>query len=235
MNRAVVSGDIIASTSLSNDDRYKLGKCIKVLIKKLKKRYNAYCRYTEGDDYIDCYIPDISEALRVMLAIKCFIKSVPVNINHKSDPKDSRIKFFRTHGIRLALGIGELSRLDLKSGIIDGEAIYYSGRLINENRTYNKGKVIIKNTLFIKSNDKELDDEITPLLALLDILISRCTPKQSQVIYLKLMDYDESLISRALKKKQATINEHSTGAGWNAIEKAVKRFEVVMKNKQLQA
>jgi hypothetical protein len=37
---------------------------------------------------------------------------------------------------------------------------------------------------------------------------------------------------KKLRKKQSTVNEQSTIAGWNAIEKAVQRFEDVIKNKK---
>jgi len=230
MKRAIVSGDIVASTSLNNVDRNKVGNCLKVMTKKLDKKFKVYSRLTEGNDYIDVYIPNNSDALRVMLAIKCFVKSIPISANNSDNQKDNRIKFFKTYGIRLALGIGELSRLDIESGIIDGDAIYFSGRIISENRTYNKEKVVIKNTLFIKSDNKEFDDEFIPILALLDVLLSKCTAKQSTVLYLKLLGYDEATIARILRKKQSTINEHSTSAGWIAIEKAVNRFEEVVKN-----
>jgi hypothetical protein len=233
MNRAIVSGDIIASTSLNNEDRIKVGAYLKLLGKKLEKKFKVYSRITEGDDSIVCYIPNISDALRVMLSIKCFVKSIPINENSSDYLENNRIKFFKIHGIRLALGIGELSRLDIENGIFDGEAIYYAGRLLSENKTYNKGKVIIKNTLFIKSNDQEFDNEMAPLLALLDVLISNCTAKQCEVIYLKLLGYEETSIARALKKGQSAINQRSTGAGWNAIEKAVLRFEEIVLNKQV--
>ena len=229
--RAIVSGDIIASTSLNNEDRERLGNSLKSLIIELGEKYQVYSRLTEGNDYIDCYVPDTSDALRVMLIIKCFVKSIPINLKNQEYKKDKRIKFFVTHGIRLAMGIGSLSRLDQEQGIIDGEAIYFSGRLISESRTYNKEKVIIKNTLFLKTTNKDFDDEIAPLLSLLDVLISQNTAKQCKVLYLKLIGYTESEIEGVLKKKQPTINEHSTGAGWNAIEKAVNRFEEVVKNK----
>ena len=233
MKRAIVSGDIVASTSLNNDDRSKIGNCLKLMTRKLNRKFNVYSRLTEGNDYIDSYIPNNSDALRVMLAIKCFVKSIPISTNDPINQDGNRSKFFKMHGIRLAMGIGELSRLDTDNGIIDGEAIYFSGRTISENRTYNKEKIVIKNTLFIKSDDKEFDDEFLPLLALLDVLLSKCTAKQSTVLYLKLLGYDEATIARVLRKKQSTINEHSTGAGWNAIEKTVMRFEDVVKNKQL--
>ena len=229
---AIVSGDIIASTSLNDADRKTLGECLIKMTHRLNRTFNVYSRLTEGNDYIDCYVPKMSDAMRVMLAIKCLVKSIPIGADTSINQTDNRSKFFRIHGIRLALGIGELSRLDTQNGIIDGEAIYYSGRIISENRTYNKEKVIIKNTLFIKTNDKDIDDEISTLLALLDVILSKCTAKQSQVLYLKLLGYDELFIVRALRKKQATINGHSTSAGWNAIEKAVLRFETVVKNRK---
>jgi len=231
MIRSIVSGDIIASTSLNIVDREKIGNYLKLMAKELKEKFNVSTRFTEGNDYIDSYIPNNSDALRVMLAIKCFVKSIPISTIDSINQADNRRKFFMMHGIRLALGIGELSRLDIDNGIIDGEAIYFSGRTINENRTYNKGKVVIKNTLFIKSADNEFDVEFIPLLALIDILLSKCTAKQCNVLYLKLLGYGEAKIADLLEKKQSTINEHSTGAGWIAIEKAVNRFETVVNNK----
>ena len=231
MKKAIVSGDIVASTSLSDADRSKIGNCLQLMTKKLNKKFKVYSRLTEGNDYIDSYIPNNSDALRVMLAIKCFVKSIPISINDSVNQEENRSKYFKMHGIRLAIGIGELSRLDIDNGIIDGDAIYFSGRTISENRrTYNREKIVIKNTLFLKSDNEEFDDEFLPLLALLDVLLSKCTAKQSYVLYLKLLGYDESKIARILGKKQSTINEHSTSAGWIAIEKAVNRFEEVVKN-----
>ena len=232
MESAIISGDIIASTSLNEVDRKKIGESLKILAKKLDDKFNVYSRTTEGDDSIVCYVPNIPDALRVMLAIKCFIKSFQINTNNSNQQEDIRLKFFKMHGIRLALGIGELSRLDVEKGIFDGEAIYYSGRLLSESRTYNKGKIIIKNTLFLKSNDQDFDVEIMPLLALLDVMLSKCTSKQCEVLYLKLMGNDETAIAGMLNKSQSTINEHSTQAGWNAIEKAVTRFEEKVRFKQ---
>ena len=232
MEHAIISGDIIASTSLNEVDRIKIGESFNILSKELGDKFNVYSRATEGDDSIVCYVPNIPVALRVMLAIKCYIKAIPLSVNNSNQQEDSRLKFFKLHGIRLALGIGELSRFDTEKGIFDGEAIYYAGRLLSENKTYNKGKIIIKNTLFLKTNDPEFDVEIMPLLALLDVMLSKCTSKQCEVLYLKLMGYDENVIAEMLNKSQPTINEHSTQAGWNAIEKAVTRFEEKVRLKQ---
>jgi hypothetical protein len=231
MNHAVISGDIIASTSLNEHGKTKIEANLNSLIKELKKKYGVYGRVLKGD-YIECYVQEIADVFRVALAIKSFVKSIEISADDVNSNESGRLKLFKTYGIRLAIGIGELSRLDLKNGIIDGEAIYFSGRIINEDKTHNKEKVTIKNTLFIKSNNDNLDKEIQPLLALIDVLISKNTQKQCEVLYLKLIGYSEESIVKKLKKKQPTINEQSTSAGWTAIEKAALRFEYIIKSKK---
>lgn len=230
MDEAVISGDIIASTSLSDKGRGKVESHLRELLKNLEATYQVFGRIIKGD-YLECYVPQLKDALRVTLVIKSYIKSITV-LPEDLNPRDKRGKLFKIHGIRLAIGIGKLTRLDLDKGIIDGEAIYNSGRIISENQTFNKEKISIKNTLYIKSGDIALEQEIEPLLALLDVLMTRCTSKQSEVIYMKLMGNNEESIAKRMGILQPTVNQHSTSAGWNAIEKAVLRFETVIKNKK---
>ncbi len=229
MMEAVISGDVIASTSLSDSGRNKLEVSLREMLQTLQQKYNVYGRLIKGD-YLECYVPELANAFRIALAIKSFVKSIPLESNDFGKPSDTRIKFFKMHGIRLAIGIGTLSRLNIEKGIIDGEAIYNSGRIINDNKTFNKEKVVIKNTLFIKSPDDALDKELEPLLALIDVLFSKCTAKQSEVIYLKLLGNSEEFIAKKMGINQPTVNQHSTSSGWNAIEKAVQRYEFVIKN-----
>ncbi|MCF6352195.1 MAG: hypothetical protein L3J06_04200 [Cyclobacteriaceae bacterium] len=119
------------------------------------------------------------------------MKSIPIadTVKYK---KNSKVQLFRTHGIRLAIGYGELTRFDPEKGIIDGEAIYLSGRLINSVSTHGKDRKVIKNTLYFSSNNKDLDENFEPLFALIDMLISKATPRQSEVLYLKLLYNNET-------------------------------------------
>ncbi len=229
MIKAVISGDIVASTSLSVDGRELVEDAIKDLIEELKEKFDTYTRTLKGD-YIECVIPNPTEALRVALAIKSFIKSIPIEKTplYKAN---NRVKLFKTHGIRLAIGYGELSRFKPSEGIIDGEAIYLSGRTINEFSTYNKERVVIKNTLFFNSHNNSLNKQVEPLIALLDVLIGKATSKQCKVLYLKLMGNNEEAIASKLKISQSVVNQHSTSIGWNAIDKAVTYFSEIIKNK----
>ena len=228
MTRAAISGDIIAYTSLSNASKDKIESAIEQLFKELKIRFDVFGRIIKGD-YLECYIPAPEDSLRVALAIKAFIKSLPPRLK---DADNRRISAFKTHGIRLAIGIGEITRFDPDKGIIDGEAIYYSGRLINDSRaTSDKERIVIKNTMYIKTYDKAIDKMAEPMLALLDFLISKSTARQCSVLYLKLLGNNEEEIASKLALSQSTVNKHSTSMGWNAIEKAIDYFEESVKNK----
>ena len=229
MVQAVISGDIIASTSINDKGKIKLESVLRSLLDLLRKDFDVYGRIIKGD-HLECYVPDTYHALRVMLIIKTFIKAIEFSGN-EARKSDHRFRYFTEHGIRLALGLGELRRIDRKKGIIDGEAIYISGRIIEEQKTYNKEKTIIKQTLFIKSVDVTWNDELETMVALLDALINKCTAKQCELVYLKLLGNDELAIAEMLMKSQSTINQHSTAAGWNAIHKAVKRFEKLLQVK----
>jgi hypothetical protein len=226
--KAVISGDIVASTSLSDAGRELVEGAFKEIIGELSEKFNTYSRIIKGD-YLECVVPNPEDALRVALAIKSFIKSISVE-ETPMYKTNKRARLFKTHGIRLAIGYGQLSRFNPGEGIIDGEAIYLSGRAISEFSTYNKERVVIKNTLFFVSENDSLNRQIEPLTALLDVLISKATSKQCKVLYLKLMANNEEAIAAKLKITQSVVNQHSTSVGWNAIEKAVIYFSEVIKN-----
>jgi len=227
MNKAVISGDIVASTSLSDSGRILLEKSLKELSEEIKAGFNTYTRIIRGD-YLECVVPNAEDALQVALAIKSFVKSITIN-DAPDELNDKRVKFFKTYGIRLAIGYGQLSRYNPDEGIIDGEAIYLSGRTINEFSTYKKERIVIKNTLFFVSNDTTLNDEFEPLIMLLDILINKATSKQCKVLYLKLLNNNEETIASKLNISQSVVNQHSTSIGWNAIIKSVKHFSNAIK------
>ncbi len=228
MNYSVISGDIVSSTSLTSEDRKFVEEKLKSLLSDLEDEFNVYGRVIKGD-YLECVVPNPSEGLQVALAIKSFVKAIPIKTKAYKTA-DSRIKQFKTHGIRLAIGYGELTRYKPDEGIIDGEAIYFSGREISGETTYNKERIVIKNTLFFASNKEELNKNFQPLLALLDVLMSKATSRQCEVLYLKLLNNQEEGIAKQLGIGQSAVNQHSTSVGWNAIEEAVNYFKFIISN-----
>jgi hypothetical protein len=225
MNKATISSDIVSSTSLSVEQRLFLERELMKLLRILKQSFGSkkfFGRLIKGD-YIECVLDNPKVALRVALIIKSYIKSLKIQANKKTD---KRIQNFKEYGIRIAVGIGELSILDKRKGIIDGEAIYLSGRAINEMTSSDKK---IRNTLVFRSNRDNWNDAFTPLFSLLDVLFADSTRAQSEIIFYKLLNKSEKEISEILKRSQSTINQHSTAVGWFAIERAVKYFENLIK------
>ena len=228
MNYTVISGDVVSSTSLHSEDRKLVEENLKKMLQDLKQQFNVYGRIIKGD-YLECVVPNPGEGLQVALAIKSFVKAISIDAK-KYIQEDSRVKQFKTHGIRLAIGYGELSRYKPEEGIIDGEAIYFSGREISGETTYNKERIVIKNTLFFASKNEAFNKNFQPLLALLDVLMGKATSRQCEVLYLKLLNNQEEEIAKRLGIGQSAVNQHSTSVGWNAIDEAVNYFKMIISN-----
>ena len=221
MNKATISADIVSSTSLNVEQRLILERELKKLLRVLKQTFGSkifFGRLIKGD-YIECVLSDPKLALRVALIIKSFVKSIKIQANNKIN---KRLNSFKEYGVRVAVGIGGLSIFNKKNGIIDGEAIYLSGRAINEMTSTDKR---IKNTLAFRSNQENWNETFTPIFCLLDVLFSESTRAQSEIIFYKLLNKSEKEISEILNKSQSTINQHSTAAGWYAVDQSVKYFE----------
>lgn len=224
MNSATISADIISFTALSFEDKRVLYANMMQLITELTERYQNekfLGRIVQGD-YIECAIQEPRHALRIALLLKTFIKSLELP---RKNSGDKRIRYFKEHGIRLAVAVAPLTTLNPGEGIIDGEAIYLSGRTIKNLSTSGKQKIVIKNTMFFRSTDNEIQEKFDTIFSLLDIIIAGCSGKQCEVIYYKLLGFSEKEISGKLDKNQSTISQHSTAAGWQAIEKSVDYFE----------
>ena len=223
MNGATISADIISYTSLNEIDKRNIENEIKILLNNLTDKYredNFFGRIIQGD-YIECALNSSRNSLRIALLLKTYIKSI--ELKDRSNTKG--IKYFKEHAVRLAVASAPLTLIDPNKGIIDGEAIYMSGRAIKDFSTSNKKKIVIKNTMFFCSKDIKVQEQFDTIFYLLDTIISRCSAKQCKVIYLRLLGLNENEISKKLQKGQSTISQHSTAAGWHSIEKSVKYFE----------
>jgi hypothetical protein len=227
MNYASISADVVSYTSLSTSERRMLENGIKQLLDDLKRDYqheDFIGRLVQGD-YIECALKNPKYGLRIALLLKTYIKSMNFGSIKGSN---NRLKYFSEHGIRFALAVAPLSKLDAENGIIDGEAIFLSGRMIKSQSTSGKQKIVIKNTMFFCSPDENLQEQMNVILSLLDTIISKLSAKQSEVVFYKLLNLGEREIAKKLNKNQSTISQHSTAGGWISLEKAVLYFEKII-------
>jgi len=219
-NKATISADVISSTALSIEERLiledKIREVIKILTQTLGSN-NFYGHLIKGD-YIECVLADPKHALRVALILKSFVKS----LNIAQNSKNKKIRDFKKYGVRIAVGIGELSVFDREKGIIDGEAIYLSGRSINTKSASNKKN---KKTLFFNSSNEEYYSYYESIFGLLDFHFTKLTRTQCEIIYYKLLRKSEKEIAEIMNVSQPAVNKASTTSGWWAIDAAITVFE----------
>ena len=157
---AAISADIVSSTSLCIEETIALKQWTEDLFSILEKRFPGFWGRLIKGDYIECLLPSAKDSFRVALIIKSRIKSFPV-----AESKEK--KLFQTYGIRMAMGIGDMRIVDKEHGIMDGEAIYLSGRTLDEMGTPNKN-----GTFLIEPADKQLRPALHTIGMLTDALLN---------------------------------------------------------------
>lgn len=219
MLRATISADIVSSTALSVEELTLLQSEIRRFLDELseKSQEKNWGRLFKGDS-VEIFLLDPHEALRTALLLKTLVKKT------FSWGKETNAKreLFRKYGIRLAIGVGEMRTVDKQQDILDGEAIYYSGRLLEKTT---KEKAIIKRSMLFESSDPLMTEELNMMLGMLDVMLRNATSRQNEILYYKLLGKKEKEIASLLNIRQHSVNQQSNSIGWNAIESAVNYFE----------
>lgn len=211
---ATISADIVASTSLSVNETIGLKQRIDSLFDLLKMCYPDFEGRQIKGDYMECVMRNVSNAFRIAFIIKSCIKSF-------STAKNENTKDFQTYGVRIAIGIGDMRIVNTEQGIWDGEAIYLSGRALEEMSSLNKG------TISVQTSKKQLCAPLQTIALLIDAILNDMTARQSEVVYYKLLGFKETDIAKELGISQATVSNASTATKWYCIEKAIKYFEQI--------
>ena len=209
---ATISADIVRSTSLQTGDLIELRNRLRGLLDNLEKDYQGFwARITRGDS-IECVVPDYRYVLRIAILIKLFVKI-------QVDSFDCH-ELLQRYGIRFSIGIADISYADKKEDIIDGPAIYISGRNLDE---------ISKKDLYtafeIEKTSRAFSQVMDSYVALLGNLVDSYSAKQAEVVFYKLLGFKEMEISRRIGVYQSAVNMRSTGAQWGLLNTAIKDFE----------
>ncbi len=229
MVQAAISADIVSSSSLSMEEKSVLNQSIRHFLSELEHddTTTQWGRIVKGDA-VEIFMSDPHKALRTALRLKTLVKQMPLKDLEDATPerKNKRI-LFKKYGIRMAIGLGEMRVADKERDTLDGEAIYYAGRLMEYQGTSQKERAVIKNTLFFKADNDSLTQQMNVLLGLIDVLLRKANARQCEVLYQKLSGKTEMDIAEILNIKQSAVNQHSTAVGWNALEQAVLYYETL--------
>lgn len=209
---ATISADIVRSTSLQTEDLIKLRNRLRDLLDDLEKDYPGFwARITRGDS-IECVVPEYRYVLRIAILIKLFVKI-------QADGFDCH-KLLKRYGIRFSIGIADISYADKNEDIINGPAIYISGRNLDE-----ISKKDLYSVLEIERAPRAFSHVLDSYVALLGNLLDSYSAKQAEVVFYKLLGFKEVEISRRIGVYQSAVNMRSTGAQWGLLNTAIKDFE----------
>lgn len=210
---ATISADIVRSTSLATKDLVGLRKSLWRLFDEFEKVYSGFWARIVRGDSIECFVPEYKDALRIAILIKLFVKMRVSRLDCEEE--------LQRFGIRFSIGVGDIKYADKNDDIIDGPAIYMSGRNLDE--ISRKGNIF---TAFqIMDAPESFSNLIDTYVALLSNLVDTYSAKQAEVIFYKLLGYKEVEISEKLGIYQSSVNTRSTNAQWTLVNTAIKDFE----------
>lgn len=209
---ATISADIVRSTSLQTEDLIILRNRLRELLDDFENNYPGFWARIVRGDSIECVVPEYRYALRIAILIKLFVKI--------QAGKFDCHELLQRHGIRFSIGIADISYADKGEDMINGPAIYLSGRNLDE-----ISRRDLYTAMEVEAIPKPLSDIMDSYVALLNNLVDSYSIKQSEVVFYKLLGYKEVDISKQLSIYQSAVNMRSTSAQWGLLNTAIKDFE----------
>jgi len=213
---AVITADIIAYSRLSIDEQDSV---LSAIYDTLEGRMNARTNVDSSflisrGDSIQIELDKASDALRAALLLKTGINQIAIHKGNKNKP---------VIDVRIAIGIGGISKKRAYVNESTGDAYTFSGRTLDLMKKS-------KRTLAIKTFSEVFNAELETEFLLLEVIMSGWTIYSAEVIYWKLLGLNEKEISIQLKKSQSAINQRNKAAGWHGIESLLERFESLLGN-----
>lgn len=210
---ATISADIVRSTSMETADLLDLRMGLQGLISDLERDFPGFWARIVRGDSLECVVPDYRFSLRIAILLKLFVKTRVAGFNCSD--------MLRRYGIRFSIAAGDLKYADKDEDIIDGPAIYLSGRNLDE--ISRKG-----GRMSIFEVDREpgsLSNVLDSYVALVSDLVDSYSAKQSEVVYYKLLGFKEVEISKRIGIYQSSVNVRATNAQWGLLNRAIRAFE----------
>ena len=200
---AVITGDIISSTSIPFEERKKLLEIFDKIVNDLQSLCELKCEIFRGDSF-QILVEKAELALEVAVLIRAGLKM--------NTPENSKIIW----DARVAIGVGEIEFIDDKVITSDGEAFKYSGRAFDE---------LIKTNLTIKTRWNNINEELKLSTLFADDIISNWTEIQAFVVYKSLLlKKSKKEIADEKNKSEQNISKISVNAKEKLIRQYINRY-----------
>lgn len=212
---ATISADIVRSTSMNTEDLIVLRNRLRDLFQDFEEDYPGFWARIVRGDSIECVVPNYNDALRIAILIKLYVKM------RVSEFECSEM--LQRYGIRFSIGVADIKYADKKEDIINGPAIYLSGRNLDEiSRREN-----IMTAFEIEQAPKPLSNLLDSYVAMVSGIVDSYSAKQAEVVFLKLLGFKEIEISERVGISQSSVNTRAANAQWGLLNTAIKDFEAL--------
>lgn len=211
---ATISADIVRSTSMETADLLELRRGLRGLLNDLEQVHPGFWARIVRGDGLECVVPDCRDSLRIAILLKLFVKMRVAVFNCS--------ELLQRYGIRFSIAAGDLKYADKDEDIIDGPAIYLSGKNLDEISRKSGGRMSV---FELDREPRSLSDVLDSYVALVCDLVDSYSAKQAAVVYYKLLGFKEVEISERLGIYQSSVNVRATNAQWGLLNMAIKDFE----------
>ena len=212
---ATISADIVRSTSMNTEDLIVLRNRLRDLFQDFEEDYPGFWARIVRGDSIECVVPDYNDALRIAILIKLYVKMRVSGFECS--------ELLQRYGIRFSIGVADIKYADKKEDIINGPAIYLSGRNLDEiSRREN-----IMTAFEIGQAPKSLSNLLDSYVAMVSGIVDSYSAKQAEVVFLKLLGFKEMEISERVGISQSSVNTRAANAQWGLLNTAIKDFEAL--------
>ncbi len=208
MRIAILSGDIIASSSLTTAQRKELED---LLWKELERISGSKDDFSiQRGDAFQMKITQPGRALKAAIELRCLLKS-QLQQSGKAI-SDARIS--------LGIGTEELKGRNVSSS--DGEAYRLSGQGLDQLKEANTN-------LSIHTGEVIVDRSWEVISYLIDEHITEWSPMQAEAILLRLQGLTYEEMANKLGINTSAAFKRIESAHWKAVKKALDYFELAMK------
>lgn len=211
---AVLTGDIVRSTSIEADYKEKLLEISGDIKDHVEDSFQL--EIYRGDSFQGIVVDPLN-ALRISLLIRGGLRRYSRKNTKSIDS---------AWDARISIGIGGINNLKKMKkeqiGILDGDAFVRSGKALDGM----KGE---KSLLKITTGIEELDDEFYASCALADAIVSRWSVEQAEAIYLYLLEnLTQEEIGKRLEISQRAVGKRMMAGNMDNLKKFLERYQTAI-------
>jgi predicted DNA-binding protein YlxM (UPF0122 family) len=216
---AVITGDIIKSSKIREEERSHLLNELKTSFEKINERFIKAAippfEIYRGDSF-QIVLQEPQQALLIGFIIRAKLRSITTS------EKKEVINYWDA---RISIGIGSIAYQGEKIVESDGEAFQLSGRGLDEMKK--------RNSLGIRTRWPAINEEFEVACALSETIVDRWTVSQAKVIYSYLLENKtQQELAEEFDITQGAISQRITTAGnIDAIKLFIQRYEKLISSR----